>query len=416
MARERVCVIGLGYIGLPTASLLATKGFEVHGVDVNPRTVETINRAEIHIVEPDLDVLVRSAAQSGRLTASLDPAPADVFIIAVPTPLTADNRADLSHVEAATGTVAPYLAPSNLVILESTSPVGTTERLGRRLAQLRPDLTVAPGKPTDARRHEPVYVAHCPERVLPGKILEELVRNDRVVGGLGAASTARARDFYRSFVAGEIVETDARTAEMAKLTENAFRDVNIAFANELSMLCEKFGVDVWKLIEIANHHPRVNILRPGPGVGGHCIPIDPWFIVESAGEAPLLRAAREVNRAKTRYVVQKVERLASQLEMPVIACLGLAYKNDVDDLRESPSMEVVRSLADSGVGRILAVEPHITRLPAELAEKGVELVDLETALVQAQLFVALVRHRQFLPIHRETLAAKIAVDACGLLT
>lgn len=413
----RVCVVGLGYIGLPTASLLATKGYEVRGVDVNPRTVETINRGEIHIAEPDLDVLVRSAVLSGQLIAAAEPAAADVFILAVPTPLTADHRPDVSFVEAATRAVAPFLAPANLVILESTSPVGTTERIGRWLAELRPDLALPAAESGEAPpAPEQVCVAHCPERVLPGRILEELVQNDRVVGGIDAASTSRAHDFYRTFVGGEIVLADARTAEMTKLTENAYRDVNIAFANELSMLCEGFGIDVRKLIELANHHPRVDILQPGPGVGGHCIPIDPWFIIDSAGgEARLLRTAREVNLAKVLRVVERAKQSASKLKDPVIACLGLAYKNDVDDLRESPSVEIAGRLAEAGAGRIWAVEPNIDRLPPGLSERGVELVAFESALAGADLLVALVRHREFLAVDPATLAGRTVIDTCGLL-
>ncbi len=408
--------MGLGYIGLPTASLLATKGFDVLGVDVNTKTVDRINLGEIHIVEPGLDILVRSAVQSGQLTASLEPATADIYIIAVPTPLSADNRPELSYVEAATRAVAPFLTASSLVILESTSPIGTTEKIGRWLAELRPDLAAPSNEDSNPPGRNRFFLAHCPERVLPGRILEELVQNDRVVGGIDAESTARAHDFYRSFVAGEIVKTDARTAEMAKLTENAFRDVNIALANELSMLCERFGIDVWRLIDIANHHPRVQILKPGPGVGGHCIPIDPWFIIDSAGgDAPLLKAARGVNQTKTSRVVEDVQSKVEGLTDPVIACLGLSYKNDVDDLRESPSVEIALQLAASQAGTILAVEPNIVELPAKLDASGVKLVDLETAIAHADIIVALVKHREFLDVNHGALASKVVIDTCGLL-
>ena len=413
----KVCVVGLGYIGLPTASVLATKGFEVLGVDVNPAAVEIINRGEIHIVEPALDILVRSAVQSGNLRASTEPAEADVFILAVPTPLTGDNRPDVSAVEAATRSIAPFLAPSNLVILESTSPIGTTEKVSALLAELRPDLSpLSPPGGESLEDLDSVFVAHCPERVLPGRILEELVNNDRVIGGVNAPSTAKAHAFYESFVGGRILLTDSRTAEMSKLAENAYRDVSIAFANELSMLCQKFGIDVLELIDLANHHPRVQILQPGPGVGGHCIPVDPWFIIDSAdGEAPLLRTARAVNLAKTHSVVERIKQAASKLGRPVIACLGLAYKNDVDDLRESPAVDIASRLAEEGAGRIWAVEPHIEQLPARLETRGVELVDLPTALERADLLVALVRHQQFLAIRPEDLDGKSLIDVCGLL-
>ncbi len=406
----RICVVGLGYIGLPTASLLATKGFEVHGVDVDRATVAAIGRGDIRIVEPDLDVLVKSAVRSGQLRASLEPAPADVFILAVPTPITADRRPDVSHIEDATRAIARHLSPGNLVILESTSPVGTTEKVAGILRQRRPDLVVPPAKSTGAQQ---VYLAHCPERVLPGQILRELVDNDRVVGGIDPASGVKAREFYRAFVNGRVLTTDARTAEMCKLTENAVRDVNIALANELSMVCDALDIDVWEVIDLANRHPRVRILRPGPGVGGHCIPLDPWFIIDSArAEAQLMRKAREVNDAKPRYVVSKVEQRAAAYERPVIGCLGLAYKADVDDLRESPSCEIVRRLAAAGVGEVLAVEPNLDQLPSDLAQVGVRLVDLAVASRRSDVLVALVKHREFLDLPRELLAKTI--DVCGL--
>jgi len=412
---NKVCVVGLGYIGLPTASLLATKGFEVCGVDVDAQLVGTIHRGEIPLVEPELDVLVRSAVLSGQLRVSREPAPADVFVIAVPTPIAAGEKPDISHVEAAVRAIAAHLVPGNLVILESTSPVGTTERIIAELRRLRPELGVAPHD-GEACVEEPIYVAHCPERVLPGQILRELIDNDRIVGGLDPASTAKARAFYERFVAGRILSTDARTAEMCKLTENAYRDVAIAFANELSMVCDRLEIDVWELIELANHHPRVHVLQPGPGVGGHCIAVDPWFLIDSApAETRLLRCAREVNRTKPRYVVSKVKEKARGLRHPVIACLGLAYKADVDDLRESPSCEIVRHLADEGVGEVLAVEPHIGALPAELAALGVRLVELPGALERAEIVVALVKHRAFLDLRPETFRERIVIDACGIL-
>ena len=414
MESGTVCVVGLGYIGLPTASLLANRRFAVHGVDLNPRTVEIINRGDVHIVEPGLDVLVMAAVQSGLLHASVEPAPSETFVIAVPTPLAEGHRPDVSHVEAATEAIAPFLAPGNLVILESTSPVGTTRRVAERLRELRTDLAFS-GIEAAGGQGEPVYVAHCPERVLPGQILHELVDNDRIVGGIDAASAERARRFYRKFVSGEIVVTDAETAEMSKLVENAFRDVNVAFANELAEICEGLSLDVWSVIELANHHPRVDILRPGPGVGGHCIPIDPWFIIDSAPDrARLLRSAREVNAGRPGRIVERVLDAVEGLERPVVACLGLAYKSDVDDVRESPSVEIVRRLAETGRVRVLAIEPYLDELPKALAGvDGVRLVTVD-ALDEADAVAALVPHRPFRQIDGARLRDKILIDACGL--
>ncbi|MBW4496547.1 MAG: UDP-N-acetyl-D-mannosamine dehydrogenase [Oscillatoria princeps RMCB-10] len=403
---DKVCVVGLGYIGLPTASLLANRGYRVRGVDVNARVVETINRGEIHIHEPDLDVMVRSAVNSGLLTASQTPAPADVFILAVPTPFKEEHVPDISYVEAATQAVAPYLEPGNLVILESTSPVGTTEKIASQLKKLRPNIDEG----------SPIYIAHCPERVLPGQILKELISNDRIVGGIDPASTKKAAAFYKKFVTGEVLGTDARTAEMAKLTENAFRDVNIAFANELSLICDRLNIDVWKLIELANRHPRVKILKPGPGVGGHCIAVDPWFIVDSApDQARLMRMAREVNDSKPEYVFDKVKAAAAEYNQPIIACLGLAYKANIDDLRESPAVAIVRKLAVEGVGNVWAVEPHIKSLPASLEDLGnIQMVDVEAAVKKADIVVLLVDHFDFTNIDRELLRGKIVFDTRGI--
>lgn len=387
----RISVIGLGYIGLPTAAMFASRRLPVIGVDVNPHAVETINRGEIHIVEPDLDIAVRSAVSGGYLRATLTPEPADVFVIAVPTPIIAETRQpDLGYVEQASRAIAPVLAPGNLVILESTSPVGATEQMAAWLAAARPDMSF----PQTAGEASDIRVAHCPERVLPGKVMQELIHNDRVIGGMTALCSARAVALYRHFVEGECVITDARTAEMAKLTENSFRDVNIAFANELSMLCHEFGIDVWELIALANRHPRVNILQPGPGVGGHCIAVDPWFIVASAPEhAPLIRTAREVNDAKPHWVIAQVEAAVAQAGgAPRIACYGLAFKPDIDDLRESPAIEIVAELAVRFAGQVVAVEPNITAMPASLA--AVPLVDTDAA-ASAAIHVMLVDHREF---------------------
>jgi len=401
---SRVCVVGLGYIGLPTASLLATKGFDVFGVDVHSAVVETINRGEIHIVEPELDVLVRSAVQSKRLKAGLEPEPADVFILAVPTPFKEGNAPDLSYIEAGARAIAPHLAPRNLVILESTSPVGATEKVAQWVSEERPDLSP-----------EYLHIAHCPERVLPGRILQELVENDRIVGGLHEAATEAAASFYRTFVVGDILPTDARTAELAKLTENTFRDVNIALANELSMVADDLGVDIWRVIELANHHPRVNILQPGPGVGGHCLAVDPWFIVDSAPEQTrLIRTAREVNNAKPEFVVARVSGHAERIRQPVIACFGLAYKPEIDDLRESPALRVAERLLEENLGRIQVVEPNIAELPRSLSEGGVELVAQEQALSEADIVVGLVDHKAFKRIHPADLAEKVVIDTRGM--
>lgn len=400
---EKVCVIGLGYIGLPTASLLASKGFTVHGVDVNSRVVETINQGKIHIQEPDLDILVKDAVNSGKLTANLEPNSADVFIIAVPTPFKAGYTPDISYIEAATKSLAPCLVRGNLVILESTSPVGTTEKIEKWIHEINPDI----GE---------VRIAYCPERVLPGQILKELVGNDRIVGGLDVRSTEKAAIFYEKFVTGEVLRTDARTAELAKLTENSFRDVNIAFANELSLICDLLHINVWELIELANRHPRVNILKPGPGVGGHCIAVDPWFIVDSAPkEARLIRTAREVNDSKPHHVVGQIKAAIEKINKPIIACLGLAYKANIDDLRESPAVEIVKEMAQQVTTNILVVEPHIESLPVSLDLMGnIELVELQWAIKKADIIVLLVDHRAFKEMDRKLLQGKIIIDTRGI--
>ncbi len=399
MRPKTICVIGLGYIGLPTASLLATKGYSVLGVDVAPSVVETINAGDIHIVEPELDILVRSAVGSGNLRASLTPEPADVFVIAVPTPFKGDHEPELAYVDSATDALCPHLRPGDLVILESTSPVGTTERVAARIAEKRPELTES----------DRVFVAHCPERVLPGHILRELIENDRIVGGVDGPSTDAAVRFYESFVSGEVIATNARTAEMCKLTENSYRDTNIAFANELSMLCHELGMNVWELIRLANRHPRVEILNPGAGVGGHCLAVDPWFIVHSAPDtARLIRTAREVNDGKAHWVVDRVVEKASRFRDPVVVCLGLAYKPDIDDLRESPALEITKALTAKVDGTVLAVEPNIT------AYDGLELTNLHDALERADIVVSLVSHREFKRVDRALLQAKVLIDACGV--
>jgi UDP-N-acetyl-D-mannosaminuronic acid dehydrogenase len=400
-----LCVLGLGYIGLPTASIFATKGRSVLGVDVLPEVVATINSGRIHIQEPDLDVLVRAAVQSGNLRAATAPAGAETFIIAVPTPFMVDatgaRRPDLSFVEAAARSLAAVVAPGNLIVLESTSPVGTTEKVK---AWVEDELRRR-GRAVDG-----LLYAHCPERILPGQMLKELIANDRIVGGLTPEASARAKALYEIFCAAQIFVTDARTAELAKLTENAFRDVNIAFANELSMICDRLGVDVWELIRLANRHPRVKILQPGPGVGGHCIAVDPWFIVDAApAEARLLRTAREVNDAKPGHVLARIR--AQVAPGAAVACLGLAFKANVDDLRESPALDIAVHLTAEGY-RVLAVEPHITTLPTVLAGRA-ELVDLAAALARADAVVLLVDHRAFASLTLADLAGKALIDTRG---
>ena len=409
-------MLGLGYIGLPTASLLATKGFDVHGVDVNPDVVETVAAGGIHIMEPELDVLVKSAVQSGKLRVGLTPEPADIYILAVPTPFLDGHQPDLQFIEAAARRIAPCLEPGQLVILESTSPPGTTEQVAQWLEEERPDLRLPRASTYSAGdRPADILVAHCPERVLPGRILQELVGNDRIVGGVDEPSTEAAVAFYEEFVSGAVLTTNSRTAELAKLSENTFRDVNIALANELSLICHRLDVDVWELIDLANRHPRVNILSPGAGVGGHCLAVDPWFMVASAPEeARLIRLARELNDAKPEYVVRWVSTRAARIRDPVIACLGLAYKPDIGDLRESPALAITRRLAEEGIGRILAVEPNITRLPDELQEVGVQFSRIEEAMHEADIVVALVAHREFLRIPVARLQEKILVNLCGL--
>lgn len=412
MSFSKISVIGLGYIGLPTAAVIASRGIEVIGVDVNQHAVDTINQGNIHIVEPDLDIVVRSTVMTGKLRATTKPEAAEAFVVAVPTPFKGENHEpDLSYIESAANAIAPVLEKGNLVILESTSPVGATEQMAAWLAAARPDLTF----PQQKGEAADIRVAHCPERVLPGYVLQELVSNDRVIGGMSAACSARAVELYKTFVRGECIITNARTAEMAKLTENSFRDVNIAFANELSLICDKLKINVWELIKLANRHPRVNILNPGPGVGGHCIAVDPWFIVNSCpDEAKLIRQAREVNDYKPHYVIQQIEAAADQFKRPIIACFGLAFKADIDDLRESPALGIVKNLIKKEVGEIIVVEPHISNLPESL-NCNVQLTDAETAIARANVIVILVDHSNFKSIDSKLLQSKFVIDTRGML-
>ncbi|MAD74818.1 MAG: UDP-N-acetyl-D-mannosamine dehydrogenase [Rheinheimera sp.] len=408
---SRVSVIGLGYIGLPTAAVIASRGVEVLGVDVSEHAVNTINQGKVHIVEPDLDMLVQAAVTTGKLKASLSPEPADAFLIAVPTPFKENKSPDLSYIRAALETIAPVLAKGNLIVLESTSPVGTTEQISEWLAELRPDLKL----PHSEGEQADLFVAHCPERVLPGRVLQELVSNDRIIGGITPRCAERAIELYQLFVRGECLRTSARTAEMAKLTENAFRDVNIAFANELSIICDTLKINVWELIKLANRHPRVNILSPGPGVGGHCIAVDPWFIVDSAPEqAQIIRKAREINDNKPLYVVEKIRQAADQFKKPVIACLGLAFKADIDDLRESPALDIAKQLLNDNIGEILLVEPNIKKLPAKLANYNAELTTLNNALEKANILVVLVDHKQFKSLQPADVTTKVVIDTRGI--
>ncbi len=407
---KKVCVLGLGYIGLPTAAVLADHGFQVHGVDVNEEAIGLINQGKTHIFEPDLDRKVKSAVDSGLLSASVAPDYSDVFIIAVPTPFKENHKPNLGYIEAATKSIAPYIKPGNLIILESTSPVGTTEMIKEWILEERRDLN------TITNNINRIFISHCPERVLPGKILEEIISNDRIVGGVDEESTEITAVFYSTFVNGEILKTNARTAEMSKLTENSFRDVNIAFANELSMICDEIGIDVWELIQLANHHPRVNILQPGPGVGGHCIAVDPWFIVDKSPKtSQLIHTARKVNDLKPHYVVEKIKEAIMSIDNPTIACLGLSFKANIDDLRESPAIEIVKELS-AYYKKIYVAEPHINELPAFMMDNNIQLINTEDAINKADLVVLLVDHDYFKAIDTEVLSNKLVIDTRGVLS
>jgi UDP-N-acetyl-D-mannosaminuronic acid dehydrogenase len=409
-AYQRICVIGLGYIGLPTSAVFADSGVEVIGVDVNEQAVASINAGQPHIVEPDLEPLLQRVVKAGKLRATTKVEAADAFILAVPTPFMGDHQPDVRYVEAACKSIAPVLAKGNLVVLESTSPVGTTEQVSRWLAAARPDLSF-PHQKGDV---SDIRVAHCPERVLPGRILHEVVHNARVIGGITAKCAEEATRLYRTFIKGEAHLTTARTAELAKLAENSFRDVNIAFANELSVISHGLGIDVWELIRITNLHPRVNVLNPGPGVGGHCIAVDPWFIVAADPKnSKLIRAAREVNNAKPHFVIDQVLAAAKGKGKPVIACLGLSYKANVDDFRESPAVEIVEELAHRKAGTLLVVEPYVTELPKSLANEAT-LVALDEGLKRADVILLLVDHAVFTKIASAQLAGKKVVDTRGL--
>lgn len=409
---KKVVVVGLGYIGLPTAAVIASHGVKVVGVDISEKAVNTINEGKIHIIEPDLDAIVDSVVHKGFLKAQTTPVKADYFVIAVPTPFKGNHEPDLSYVKSAAESIAPFLEKGNTVILESTSPVGTTEQMSKWLASLRSDLSF----PDQTGKEQDVFIAYCPERVLPGKVLHELISNDRVIGGISTKCSEKAKTFYQIFVKGDCIITNARTAEMCKLTENSFRDVNIAFANELSVLCDKFGINVWELIGLANRHPRVDILRPGPGVGGHCIAVDPWFIVDSAPkESRIIHTARLVNDYQPHYIINKIKCLTEKFTNPSIACLGLAFKKDIDDLRESPAIEIVRHLLKEKFGKLLVVEPNIKKLPEKLHNENIEFCGLADAIARADIVVVLVDHKEFFNIDKSVLRGKYVIDTRGIL-
>jgi len=414
MEFNKVCMIGLGYIGLPTAAVLASRKVRVVGVDINQKAVDIINRGEIHIVEPELDILVQATVKEGYLRATTAPEKADVFIMAVPTPFKGeDHEPNLDYIESATRALATVLEKGNLVILESTSPVGATEKMAAWLAEERPDLSF----PQQAGEASDIRIAHCPERVLPGHVIRELVENDRIIGGMTPKCTEVATALYKTFVDGECIATNSRTAEMSKLTENASRDVSIAFANELSILCDKMDIDVWELISLANRHPRVNILQPACGVGGHCIAVDPWFIVNAfPNDAHLMRTAREINDGKPLFVISKVKDAVKDIENPKIACLGLAFKPNIDDLRESPALEITKMLSDNTKFNILAVEPNVKELPEVLSNrKNVEFSTLDNALENADVVVILVKHKEFIELEKEKFSEKKVVDTTGIV-
>ena len=394
---KKVCVLGMGYIGLPTSALLANRGYMVHGVDVQPKVIEIINQGKIHIVEPELDTFVKSAVMSGNLIADLKPCLADIFIIAVPTPFHEGYLPNIDYVIAATKSIISYLQPGNMIILESTSPIGTTDKIAEVLIAEGVDVTT-------------LYIAHCPERVLPGHIMRELIENDRIIGGYTPDAAEVVKQFYSTFVSGEILTTDCRTAEMAKLSENSYRDVNIAFANELSMLCDKFNINVWELIKLTNRHPRVKILQPGSGVGGHCIAVDPWFIIHAAGgDAKLMKAARLTNDYKSEWVVEKIKNAVLEFEKindrkPLLACMGLAFKPNIDDLRESPAVHIVEKIKTQDPS-IFIVEPNIE------ADAPFQLTPYKVAVEKADIVVLLVAHSEFKNLQ---LSGKIVLDFCGV--
>ncbi|MDB0021051.1 UDP-N-acetyl-D-mannosamine dehydrogenase [Candidatus Pseudothioglobus singularis] len=412
-----ISVIGLGYIGLPTAAILGSKGFNIIGVDNNRNVVEIINKGKVHIVEPGLEEMVHKAVIKGNLHASSSPKKADIFIIAVPTPFKINHNPDLSYIELAIRNIAPVIQEGNLIILESTVPVGTTEKLKKWLKAERPDLYF-PNEEKDIGA-EYINIAHCPERVLPGNIINELIENNRIIGGISTKCANRAKNFYKLFVKGDCIITDSRTAELSKLVENSFRDVNIAFANELSLIADKLDIDVWELIQLANLHPRVNILQPGPGVGGHCIAVDPWFIVDSAPEeSNLIRQARLVNDKKPEFICKKIKQAAERTKINkselVIASLGLAFKPNIDDLRGSPAMQIAKNIELMGFKAHYICEPNITLLPDIFNSKQTQLVNFNRALTESDILVLLVDHEEFKQIDLKLIKSKEVIDTRGI--
>ena len=413
-----ISVIGLGYIGLPTAAILASSKVSVIGVDVNEKVVDTINKGEIHIIEPELDALVHSAVKNGNLRATTQPEKSDVFMLAVPTPFRAKYKPDLSYIESACRAIAPVLEKGNLVILESTSPVGTTEMMIDWLSSKRSDLSFP--KFGSDKFSTDISIAHCPERVLPGNVVRELRENDRIIGGITTHCAERASNLYKLFVDAECLITDCRTAELSKLVENSFRDVNIAFANEISLICDKLDINVWELIKLANHHPRVNILKPGPGVGGHCIAVDPWFIVDSAkDEAKLIRTARLINDSKPSFILDKVNQAILEMGVKIseisITCLGLSFKPNIDDLRQSPALEIAKKISLMSFKKLYLVEPNISIMPNYFDHHDdIELVDLEFAVNSSDIVVLLVDHNEFNQINLDLLSDKYVIDTRGI--
>ena len=413
-----ISVIGLGYIGLPTAAILASSKVSVIGVDVNEKVVDTINKGEIHIIEPELDALVHSAVQNGNLRATTQPEKSDVFMLAVPTPFKAKYKPDLSYIESACRAIAPVLEKGNLVILESTSPVGTTEKMIDWLSAERPDLSF-PEFGNDKFSAD-ISIAHCPERVLPGNVVRELRENDRIIGGITTHCAERASNLYKLFVDAECLITDCRTAELSKLVENSFRDVNIAFANELSLICDKLDINVWELIKLANHHPRVNILKPGPGVGGHCIAVDPWFIVDSAkDETKLIRTARLINDSKPSFILEKINQAILEIGLTIseisITCLGLSFKPNIDDFRQSPALEIAKKISMMDFKKLYLVEPNISIMPNYFDHHDdIELVDLEFAVNSSEIVVLLVDHNEFNQFNLDLLSDKYVIDTRGI--
>ena len=412
-----VSIIGLGYIGLPTAALLASRGIMVVGVDVNQNTLDIINQGKIHIVEPELDIFVESAVQSGYLKTTTEPEKADVFMIAVPTPFRDVHEPDLSYIESAAKAIAPVLKKGDMVILESTSPVGTTEKMMEWMREERPDLAFP--EFGNNRKQYDIAVAHCPERVLPGHVIRELVENDRIIGGVTTQCAEQARNLYKLFVEADCLITDCRTAELSKLVENSFRDVNIAFANELSLICDKLDINVWEMIKLSNRHPRVNILQPGPGVGGHCIAVDPWFIVNSApNEAKLIRTARLINDSKPDFILAKINQAVKLIEKKrseiKIACLGLAFKPDIDDLRESPALNIARQINLMNFNEVLLVEPNINQVPKGFDTNSTKLTTIENAIKIVDIVVLLVDHIQFKSMDSSLLDGKQVIDTRGI--